>query len=59
MIVAEPVSLSQPMSDDGDLELGDLVEDRSAASPFEAAALSLLPAEVQKMLGGLAPREAT
>ena len=59
LIAAEPVSLSQPMSDDGDLELGDLVEDRSAASPFEAAALSLLPADVQKMLGGLAPREAT
>jgi len=56
-IVAEPLSLSQPLSDEGDGELGDRVEDRSAASPYEAAALAMLPDEVEKLLAGLRPRE--
>jgi DNA-directed RNA polymerase sigma subunit (sigma70/sigma32) len=58
LVAREPVSLSQPMGDDGDIELADLVADRGAATAFEAAATALLPAEVQKMLAGLAPREA-
>ncbi|MEX2256954.1 MAG: sigma-70 family RNA polymerase sigma factor, partial [Acidimicrobiia bacterium] len=57
LIAAEPLSLSQPLSEEGDAVLGDLVEDRGAPSPFEAAAASLLPAEVEKLLAGLAPRE--
>ncbi|HUF84014.1 MAG TPA: sigma-70 family RNA polymerase sigma factor, partial [Acidimicrobiia bacterium] len=32
---AEPLSLSEPLREDGDAELGDVVEDRSAESPFE------------------------
>ena len=40
---AEPLSLSEPLRDDGDAELGDVVEDRSADSPFEVAASALLP----------------
>ena len=43
---AEPLSLSEPLREDGDAELGDVVEDRSAESPFEVAATSLLPAEI-------------
>jgi RNA polymerase sigma factor (sigma-70 family) len=54
---ADPLSLAQPLSDDGDLELADMVADRSAASPFEAAARALLPREVAKVLAPLAPRE--
>jgi DNA-directed RNA polymerase sigma subunit (sigma70/sigma32) len=57
LIIATPVSLSQPLSEDADTELGDLVEDRSAASPFEAAAIALLPREVDKMLEALDERE--
>ncbi|HEX7442513.1 MAG TPA: sigma-70 family RNA polymerase sigma factor, partial [Acidimicrobiales bacterium] len=34
---AEPLSLSEPLREDGDAELGDVVEDRSAESPFEVA----------------------
>ena len=30
---AEPLSLSEPLREDGDAELGDVVEDRSAESP--------------------------
>ncbi|NCZ91464.1 MAG: sigma-70 family RNA polymerase sigma factor, partial [Actinobacteria bacterium] len=31
---AEPLSLSEPLREDGDAELGDVVEDRAAESPF-------------------------
>ena len=40
---AEPLSLSEPLREDGDAEIGDVVEDRSAESPFEVAATALLP----------------
>jgi RNA polymerase sigma factor (sigma-70 family) len=54
---AEPMSLSQPLRSDGDDELGDVVADRSAVSPFEAAAASLLSGEVAKLLIVLDERE--
>jgi DNA-directed RNA polymerase sigma subunit (sigma70/sigma32) len=57
MIAAAPLSLSQPLSDDGDAVLGDLVEDRSAQSPFEAASVAMLPDEVARLLTGLDARE--
>ncbi len=57
LVAAEPASLSEPLRDDGDGDLGDLVEDRSAVSPFDAAALALLPEEVERLLGPLDPRE--
>ncbi|MBP7928756.1 MAG: sigma-70 family RNA polymerase sigma factor [Acidimicrobiia bacterium] len=54
---AEPLSLSEPLREDGDAELGDIVEDRSAESPFEVAATALLPAEIEKLLSPLDERE--
>jgi RNA polymerase sigma factor (sigma-70 family) len=54
---AEPISLSDPLREDGDAELGDIVEDRSAESPFEVAAAALLPAEIEKLLAPLDQRE--
>jgi RNA polymerase sigma factor (sigma-70 family) len=54
---SEPLSLSDPLREDGDAELGDLVEDRSAVSPFEAAADALLPAELERLLAPLDERE--
>ena len=56
-IAAEPLSLSQPVGEDGDNEFGDLVADRSVASPFEAMAAVLLPAETAKLLVKLNDRE--
>ena len=47
---AEPLSLSEPLREDGDAELGDVVEDRSAESPFEVAATALLPEEICQLL---------
>ena len=54
---AEPLSLSEPLREDGDAELGEMVEDRSAVSPFDAAAAALLVGEVNKMLVALDERE--
>jgi RNA polymerase sigma factor (sigma-70 family) len=54
---AEPLSLSEPLREDGDAELGDVVEDRSAESPFEVAATALLPEEIARLLGPLDERE--
>ena len=54
---AEPLSLSEPLREDGDAELGDVVEDRSAESPFEVAATALLPEEIQRLLAPLYERE--
>ena len=53
----EPLSLSEPLREDGDAELGDVVEDRGAASPFEVAATSLLPDEIARLLAPLDERE--
>jgi RNA polymerase sigma factor (sigma-70 family) len=54
---AEPLSLSEPLREDGDAELGDVVEDRGAESPFEVAATSLLPDEINRLLSPLDERE--
>lgn len=54
---SEPLSLSEPLREDGDAELGDVVEDRSAESPFEVAATSLLPVEIARLLAPLDERE--
>jgi RNA polymerase sigma factor (sigma-70 family) len=53
----EPLSLSEPLGEDGDAELGDVVEDRSAESPFEVAATALLPAALARLLAPLDERE--
>jgi RNA polymerase sigma factor (sigma-70 family) len=54
---SEPLSLSEPLRDDSDAELGDMVEDRSAVSPFDAAAAALLSDEINKLLVDLDKRE--
>ncbi len=54
---SEPLSLSDPLREDGDAELGDVVEDRSAESPFEVAAMTMLPEEIDKLLSPLDERE--
>jgi RNA polymerase sigma factor (sigma-70 family) len=52
-----PVSLSEPLSDDDDRELADVVADPLTASPFDAAAAALLPGEIAEFLAPLTPRE--
>jgi RNA polymerase sigma factor (sigma-70 family) len=53
----EPLSLSEPLREDGDAELGDVVEDQSAESPFEMAASALLRTEIGRLLAPLDDRE--
>jgi RNA polymerase sigma factor (sigma-70 family) len=48
---ADPMSLDVAVGEDGDTSLGDLVVNHSAESPFEAVAGSMLPAEVERVLG--------
>ena len=54
---SEPLSLSEPLREDGDAELADVVADRSAESPFEMAATALLPMEIERLLSPLNDRE--
>ncbi|MEA3020388.1 MAG: polymerase primary sigma factor, partial [Actinomycetota bacterium] len=53
----DPVSLSEPLRDDGDAELADVVADREAISPFDAAADALMPREIERLLAALDERE--
>ena len=57
LFAAEPLSLSEPLREDSDAELGDVVEDRAAESPFEVAATTLLPSEITRLLSPLDERE--
>ena len=54
---SEPLSLSEPLREDGDAELADVVEDRGTASPFDQAASAMLPDEVARLLDPLDERE--
>jgi RNA polymerase sigma factor (sigma-70 family) len=54
---AAPMSLSEPLSDEGNAELADLIADQSATCPYEATAAALLPEEIVKNMTQLSPRE--
>jgi RNA polymerase sigma factor (sigma-70 family) len=54
---SEPLSLSQPLIDGRDNELGDLVVDERAGSVVDAVTAALLPLEVAELLAGLDDRE--
>jgi RNA polymerase primary sigma factor len=54
----EPISLHTPLGEDGDSELGDLIEDSEAIQPAEAASSTLLQEQLHAVLGTLPEREA-
>ncbi len=56
-VAPDPLSLEQPLSDEGDGVLGDLLEDRGALSPDDAAVAAMLPGEVRRILDRLSERE--
>ena len=56
-LAKEPVSLETPIGEEGDAELGDLIEDRDAVMPFDAVARASLRDAAARMLAGLTPRE--
>jgi RNA polymerase sigma factor (sigma-70 family) len=54
---SDPMSLDVAVGDDGDTSFGDLVVNRTAESPFEAVANSMLPEEVARFLSRLSDEE--
>jgi RNA polymerase primary sigma factor len=56
-IAREPLSLETPIGEEGDTQLGDLIEDRNAILPIDAAIQSDLRETTTRMLASLTPRE--
>jgi RNA polymerase primary sigma factor len=56
-VAQEPVSLETPVGEDGDSELGQFIEDRSAPSPHDEATRALMRDEVEDVLDSLPARE--
>ena len=53
----EPVSLATPVGEENDTQLGELIEDRSAPAPADAADVQSLREQVEDVLGTLSERE--
>jgi RNA polymerase primary sigma factor len=54
----EPISLHTPLGEDGDSELGDLIEDSEAIQPGDAVSFTLLQEQLKSVLDTLSEREA-
>ncbi len=52
-----PISLETPIGEEGDLHLGDFIEDRGALAPAEAASYQLLKEQIDGVLSTLSERE--
>jgi RNA polymerase sigma factor RpoD-like protein len=57
-VIAEPISLETPVGDDDDCAIGDFIEDRQAASPYETTLGAQCRARTLALLETLKPREA-
>ncbi len=53
----EVCSMSEPHGADADMELGDIIPDTEASSPFDIVAESMLPAQIRSLLESLTERE--
>ena len=56
-IAKEPVSLETPVGEEGDAQLGDLIEDKNAILPIDAAIQSNLRDTTTRVLASLTARE--
>jgi RNA polymerase primary sigma factor len=56
-VAKEPLSLETPIGDEGDSHLGDLIEDKNAILPIDAAIQSNLRETTTRLLASLTPRE--
>jgi RNA polymerase primary sigma factor len=54
----EPISLHTPLGEEGDSELGDLIEDSEAIQPGEAVSFTMLQEQLHSVLATLSEREA-
>jgi RNA polymerase primary sigma factor len=55
---SRPLSLEQPVGEEGDVELGDFVEDQAMLQPDEMTDIHLLNDTIEDLLEGLTAREA-
>jgi RNA polymerase primary sigma factor len=53
----QPVSIDSPVGDDGDVNVGDFIEDKTAENPSEVTSLSLLKEKLGEVLALLNDRE--
>ena len=53
----QPISLHAPVGDDGDVSVGDFIEDKTAENPSEMTAYSMLKERLQEVLTTLTDRE--
>ena len=56
-IAQEPISLQTPIGEEGDTSFGDFIEDKSAVSPANATAYSMLKEQMDDVLLTLSERE--
>ncbi len=56
-IAQEPISLQTPVGDDGDTSFGDFIEDKSAVSPANVTAYSMLKEQMDGVLNTITERE--
>jgi RNA polymerase primary sigma factor len=53
----QPISLDAPVGEEGDVNVGDFIEDKSAENPAEGTSHSLLKEKLDEVLGSLSQRE--
>jgi RNA polymerase sigma factor (sigma-70 family) len=56
-LMAEPVSLASPIGSEGEGELGDVVADDDAPTPFDVVAQEMLGGEIERLMQRLGERE--
>jgi RNA polymerase primary sigma factor len=56
-IAQDPISLETPIGEESESHLGDFIEDRTAESPVNVTAFSLLQEQLRKVLKTLSPQE--
>jgi RNA polymerase primary sigma factor len=55
----QPVSLDAPVGEDGDVSVGDFIEDQAAENPANGVSQSLLKEKLDDVLTSISPRERT
>jgi len=56
-VIQQPISLQAPAEEEGDRELGDLIEDETTPQPAEVAANELLKEQLEESLASLPAKE--
>ena len=57
-VAKEPISMDAPMGDEGDMVMGDFIQDDTTLSPADAAMHASMRSVINEVLDSLSPREA-